>query len=115
MEQTSPPMVAVSEISILGHLKFICILDMRLRGMKGWGLSGGVVTPTVIKTPDIVPGSTFDGIFHITDWFTTLANQGLESPVESEDSIDHYQALINNEPVRDDLMIHVDLFRYLIL
>ena len=85
---------------------------MRLRGMKGWGLSGGVVTPTVIKAPDVVQGSTFDGIFHITDWFTTLANQALETPVESEDSIDHYQALCENEPVRDDLMIHVDLFRY---
>ena len=87
---------------------------MRLRGMKGWGLSGGVITPTVIKTPDVVPGSSFDGIFHITDWFTTLANQGLESSIESEDSVDHYQAFIDNEPIRDDIMIHVDLFRYVI-
>ena len=79
--------------------------------MKGWGLSGGVITPTVIKATDIEAGSTFNGIFHITDWFSTILNQIVGSSIQSEDSIDHYEAFINNEQIRDEIMIHVDLFR----
>ena len=54
---------------------------------------GGVQTPTVIKSAGIEAGSTFDGIFHITDWFATFGNIAGYTPQGETDSIDQLEAL----------------------
>ena len=54
---------------------------------------GGVQTPTVIKSAGIQAGSTFDGIFHITDWFATFGNIAGYKPEGETDSIDQLEAL----------------------
>ena len=54
---------------------------------------GGVQTPTVIKSAGIEAGSTFDGIFHITDWFATFGNIAGYKPEGETDSIDQLEAL----------------------
>ena len=68
-----------------------------MRGTKGYGLLGGVQTPTVIKSAEISPNSTFEGIFHITDWFSTIAEFAGYSVPPEEDSINQYEAL--KEPI----------------
>ena len=86
---------------------------MKLRGIKGWGLLGGIQTPAIIKSPQIEKGSTFDGIFHITDWLATLTDLlELENVEIPEDSFSQYSAITGNGETRQEVFIHVDKESY---
>ena len=90
--------------------------DGKLRGIKGFATFGGVQTPTVIKSKGIAANSVFEGMFHITDWYSTLASIARLDLVRGRDgevdSIDQHEALRKGESVRHETMLHYDPFSY---
>lgn len=87
----------------------------KLRGIKGFATFGGVQTPTVIKSAGMAANSVFEGMFHITDWYSTLASiAGIDSVSRDRetDSIDQHEALKRGESVRPETMLHYDPFSY---
>lgn len=73
---------------------------------------GGVQTPTVIKSAGMKPNTTFEGLFHITDWFATFAELADFNVPDNVDSINQYEALKSGKSVRNEVMIHYDPFSY---
>ena len=60
-----------------------------------------------------ISNSAFDGLFHVTDWMATLGHFANFTQIHvTEDSIDQWEALVSNEPIRDEVMIHVDPYSY---
>jgi len=84
----------------------------KLRGLKGYGMYGGVQTPTVIKSAGIKRNSTFEGIFHITDWLATFSELAEYEVSNNADSINQLEALKNGKSIREEVMIHYDPFSY---
>jgi arylsulfatase A-like enzyme len=84
------------------------------RGTKGSFFEGGVhvesfmYSPTYLKN---VAGKTYDGLFHVSDWFPTMLDMaGLFyiAPFGKElDGVSHYNALVSDEDCpRDYLLIN---------
>ena len=75
--------------------------DGKLRGIKGWGMLGGVQTSALIKSPEIDPNSSFDGMFHITDWLATLTEMfKLQNVKIPDDSFSQLSALTGKGETR---------------
>ena len=87
-------------------------IDGKLRGFKGFGFFGGVQTPTLIKSPGLEAGGHFTGLFHITDWFSTLLNLASINRT-TDDSFDQFDSLkFGGQGIRREVMIHYDPFSY---
>jgi arylsulfatase B/arylsulfatase I/J len=83
-----------------------------LRGQKGTLFEGGTKVESFIYSP-LLPGhlhgTSFKGIFHVTDWFPTLASLTSSTYDSSEltlDGIDQYDGIINGEGPKRDRMLY---------
>ncbi|XP_070192929.1 arylsulfatase J-like isoform X1 [Littorina saxatilis] len=84
-----------------------------LRGGKSSFWEGGLRSHTVFVHPKWVvnPGTTWDSLIHVTDWYPTLykAAGGNPSDLQEMDGIDQYWKLIKGKQgTRDRVVLNID-------
>eukprot|EP00622_Pseudochattonella_farcimen_P004689 FR740128.1.p1 GENE.FR740128.1~~FR740128.1.p1 ORF type:complete len:322 (+),score=33.05 FR740128.1:77-967(+) len=89
-----------------------------LRGVKGWLWEGGLRVNAVVrshKIPIEVRGSTYDGLFHVTDWMPTIFEFLNASDVLADSQLDglsHWSAILDQSvSPRHSLLYNID-YRY---
>lgn len=88
-----------------------------LRGMKGTYWEGGVRVNALVRSsliPHNLRGTTYDGIFHVTDWLPTLIGGVLGRKsimrAESWDGVDQWDALLQRAPPpRSTVLYNIDV------
>ena len=92
-----------------------------LRGRKFFLWEGGTRLPAFISSPLLPPsraGTTYDGVFHISDWMPTivggmlgradLLGNGTEDVL---DGLNHWHALLGvGAPPRNEMVYNIDLY-----
>ena len=83
------------------------------RGAKWTVWEGGVRVPSFIVGPGIAAGSISKELFHITDWFPTLAKLAsikLDKHPALLDGVDQTDLVLNNGPsARQEVILELDL------
>jgi arylsulfatase B/arylsulfatase I/J len=71
-----------------------------LRGMKGQSWEGGMRVHALVRSPSLpneMRGTSYDGLFHVTDWLPTLIGGAIKRPdlvaSENMDGVNHWHAM----------------------
>lgn len=88
-----------------------------LRGLKGYLFEGGVRVPAFVHSsllPAASQGTTFSGLFHVTDWLPTLVggvlgHSELVHPSLGYDGLDQWEALLGERTSkRTHVLLNID-------
>jgi len=94
--------------------------NLPLRGSKGYLFEGGIRVPAFIHSVKHIPitkrGSSYDGMFHITDWLPTLIEGLLGEEIDKNlvgegglDGVNLWQAMISDEDShREEMLLNID-------